>query len=273
MSLNYEEAYNKHFQNYIIDFFLNFETDFSHAPNKAYFITVLQSKSIKLKSELQIRIKYTKNPVIDNKLDLDDRISRVELVDQFCKKENRNFIKTLFQIAETKALNEIWFIAEGKRKLINKESNIKSDLPVDSPESTPIQIIETNINDRSDTSIQLNEAAKNSNTVSPILIDIFSDKTKYAFIIKQLIEFDFCKDNPLIWIPQGKGNKLILCTLLYVLYRRDYFNLTNYPTQEFLREIALNTFEVDISLSTFKKLNINTYIKEFEFIKPASEIN
>lgn len=247
MKDNLLDKYKNHFASFKRKYLKDFEDDLSHAPNKQYFITKFQEKVNKAKTNIyRISDLHSKISEIDNQLELNDRITFIELVTKLCKDENRDLLQTLFHIAEIKALDEIWLIANKKRKLY--------------PE-----IVMT-------TKVVVNKFTKSQPQTDSTLQSIFIDSNKFDYVIKQLVAHEFCSANPLIWIPQQGANKQILCALLYLLWRKKYFNLNKFPSNDLLIAVAKNTFSVPISKSTLKIKALSKYQHLFHFLKDSSEI-
>jgi len=267
MKLNFAKEYNRHLASFKKNYLKNFEEDLKHAPNKQYFITIFQEKVKNGKSEVyRISNLHSKISEFDNALELDDRISMIELVTKFCKEEKRDLLQTLFYIAEIKSLDEIWLIAQRRRSTINIDEHTP---PTENSHPTPI----TNSQIASDKEAKSTQITKSKNLYSEKLADIFSDNNKYNIIIQQLHEENFITIIPLQWNHQGKGNKLILCTLLYDLHKKGYYNLLTYPTPNLLQAIALNTFNLSISNRTFKDKDSIARLKHrFDFIKYSASI-
>ncbi len=248
MRLNFAKEYNRHLASFKKNYLKDFEEDLKHAPNKQYFITIFQEKVKNSKSEVyRISNLHSKISEFDNALDLDDRISMVDVVTKFCKNEKRDLLQTLFYIAEIKSLDEIWTIAEKRRAFIKnndyKTNKKKSDKITKSPE-----------------------------TIYPTLLDIFVDYNKYDLVVKLLIKHGFCSGDPLMWLPQEGANKQILCALLYLLRRKKYFNLNEFPSKDLLTKIAKNSFSIALSTSTLKIKDLSKYENLFYFLPDSSEI-
>lgn len=264
MNFDFKEAYDIHYTTYIENYFKDFEEDLLHAPEPQYFITIFQEKSKKLKSNTHQQSQlYSIISEIDNQLSLSDRISFIDLVRNYCNETDRDFLQTLYYIAEIKALDEIWLTAQRRRGKLNYD---KLDSPV--------------LENKSNSNIIIGNSQetilKPDVTYTPVkitalnLIDFFHDPSQYEFIKTKLVEEGFCKHNSFIWIPQGRGNFLMLCALLYILDTKGYYKPGTPSTLAFRKKIAQDTFGVNISLPTFKSKNFVNYLGKFDFI-PGSE--
>jgi hypothetical protein len=248
MELDFAKIYKKHLASFKSNYLKNFEEDLKHAPNQQYFITIFQEKVKRTKSEkYKISQLHSKISDIDNTLELDDRISFIELVTKLCIDEKRDLLQTLCFIAEIKSLDEIWSIAEKRRKSIKESENISQKNKFQKVTNSP-------------------------HTGYPTLLDIFDDSKKYDHVIKLLVSHDFCSKDPLVWVPQEGANKQILCALLYLLRRKNYYKLTEFPSKELLIEVAKNTFSIPLSKSTLKIKDLSKYERLFNFIPNSSEI-
>jgi len=105
------------------------------------------------------------------------------------------------------------------------------------------------------------------------LSDLIIDTSKFKYVMAKLVFYGFCSEQTYKWIPQGKGNKQKLCTLLYSLFSKGYFNISTIPSISLLRGVAKNTFGVDISPGTFKNKKRFKFQKDFDFIRFSNQIS
>jgi len=248
MKLNFAKEYNRHSASYKKKYLEEFEEGLKHALKKQYFISIFQEKVKNAKSETyRISNLHSKISEFDNALDLDDRLTLIDIVTKFCKDEKRDLLQTLFYIAEIKSLDEIWTIAEKRRQLIKPINGT----PGGKKSKTKINSL---------------------NLDYQTLQDIFIDGKSYNHIITLLVSHDFCSNNPLVWLPQKGANKQILSALLFLLMRKRYYKLKKYPSNELLIKIAKNTFSIPLSNSTLKIKDLSRHETLFGFIPDSSEL-
>lgn len=104
----------------------DFDENSIHAPDKNYFRAIFNNRVVSAKAEVDKESNVSsKISELHNQLDLDDRVSCLELIKQLCNKEARDLFLTVQQIAEITALDKVWTIVDRKTFSIQNENKIK----------------------------------------------------------------------------------------------------------------------------------------------------
>jgi hypothetical protein len=106
----------------------------------------------------------------------------------------------------------------------------------------------------------------------PLKLEMFFDSiSKYKGIMEILVTENFCQQGTYIWKDQKKGNKTILAAILKYLHQQKYYKNNSPLTINQIREIALNTFGMNVAIDTIKKANpANSMLS---FIPPSSTLS
>ena len=123
-----------------------------------------------------------------------------------------------------------------------------------------------------DASVNMTLSKKSESATSGILTleTVFSDGYKYNHIMQILVERELCQAGTFIWINFKKGYKNLIVSLLKYLYFQNYYKSKTVVSNDQIRQIALNTFHVNISIDTIKHAEIDHY--KLDFIPEASTI-
>jgi len=130
------------------------------------------------------------------------------------------------------------------------------------------ELVPENQDDHAETHTGNEITAGDQNTLT--LESLFADEYKYHRIMEILVENGYCHPDTYIWTDLKKGYKNHIANILKYLHFQNYYKSKSVITNKQIREVALNTFHVEISMDTIKHADIN---KSFlGFIPPASEI-
>ena len=137
---------------------------------------------------------------------------------------------------------------------INEEETVQKALP-DACLTPDYPNENSNFEKDQDTS---EEKQNNSLTLE----SVFTDKAQYNNIMQILVEQKFCHEGTFIWTDLKKGYKNLIASILKYLHFQYYYNSKTGLSNEQIRQIALNTFHVEIAIDTIKhadpvKLNLN----------------
>lgn len=111
------------------------------------------------------------------------------------------------------------------------------------------------------------EPPKTSFTLENIIIN----ENKLAYLEKELTYKGYIAKDTRKWINKEKGKQIRIAALMQVLYQKGYTRRL-YEDKE-LVEIIKTCFDVTIGERTLRKyLEIQSVMKEFEFIKPADKL-
>ncbi len=107
--------------------------------------------------------------------------------------------------------------------------------------------------------------------VKPLMLcNLFESISKYKFIMNLLVEQNYCEANTFIWKYGGKGNKGLLVDFIKDLHVKKYYRDNKRPTIKQIKEIAQNTFGLNISTDTIKRAKPGEI--QFPFIPLAPTI-
>ena len=92
------------------------------------------------------------------------------------------------------------------------------------------------------------------------LKEIFKKEEQYFMILDLLREQKLIAANSAIWIDNAKGRKTTIIALIKFLQIQGYYNVKRVLTYEQIKDIAHNTFGVNISLGLIKHIKFNDII-------------
>jgi len=92
------------------------------------------------------------------------------------------------------------------------------------------------------------------------LKDIFKKEEQYFIILDLLRDQKFIAANSTVWLDNSKGKKTAIIALLKSLQIQGYFNLERVLSYEQIKDIAHNTFGVNISFGLIKHIKFNDII-------------
>ena|ERR1035437_4377756 len=101
------------------------------------------------------------------------------------------------------------------------------------------------------------------------LKEIFKNEEQYFMILDLLREQKLIAANSAIWIDNAKGKKTTIIALLKFLQIQGYYNVKRVLTYEQIKDIAHNSFGVNISLGLIKHIKFNDII--FKYIPIAED--
>jgi len=101
------------------------------------------------------------------------------------------------------------------------------------------------------------------------LKEIFKKEEQYFMILDLLRERKLIAANSAIWLDNTKGKKSAIVSLLKLLQIQGYYNVKRVLTYEQIKDIAHNSFGVNISLGLIKHIKFNDII--FKYIPIAED--
>ncbi len=101
---------------------------------------------------------------------------------------------------------------------------------------------------------------------------VFGNSLKWQYIIELLVSHDIVERDTYIWKEYKNSNKGTIISLLKILHTRGYYRDNKALKNIEIRDIALNTFGIDISVSHIKQHAINDADKIIKLIPNASSI-
>ena len=102
------------------------------------------------------------------------------------------------------------------------------------------------------------------------LEDIFESKEKYDLIFDILADEKLVSRETHIWLDHGQGFKAVMISVVKNLQLKGYYSDNHYYTNDEIRHIVYNTFNIEIGIDCIKHTtNDNT---KMGFIPLASEI-
>jgi hypothetical protein len=111
------------------------------------------------------------------------------------------------------------------------------------------------------------DKAKNNNDIlqeKPPRLEYFFDSiSKYKIIMDLLVEKDYCQAHTYIWKDENNGKKGFLAAVIKYLHTQGYYKKNRQPSNDQIKEIALNTFGLKISIDTVKKSKLDQYDVSF----------
>jgi len=106
--------------------------------------------------------------------------------------------------------------------------------------------------------------------ISLKLEDLFEDPLKYKLIMDLLVKKGFCQEYTYLWKDEKNGYRSICAAILKQLQLKGYYKKSPRLKPWEIQQIALNSFNVDMHISTINHAKPEIY--KLDFILPASEL-
>lgn len=107
--------------------------------------------------------------------------------------------------------------------------------------------------------------------VPPVkLSDLFLFPKNYQYIVNLLVEKGYCHSQTNFWIDDKKGNKELMVAIIKQLHVLRYYADDKKPTTTQIQSIAKNTFGVDVSIDTIKRVSHTHF--NLSFLPPADKL-
>ncbi|MBP7679069.1 MAG: hypothetical protein KA096_01435 [Bacteroidales bacterium] len=103
------------------------------------------------------------------------------------------------------------------------------------------------------------------------LEQIFTDVSKYKYVMEILVKQKYIKANTYVWYDDHKGNKAFSACLIKHLHSQGYFKDNKRPSNEEIKMILKNSLGWEVGLDTIKRSKSTSF--DFSFIPPASTIS
>jgi len=117
---------------------------------------------------------------------------------------------------------------------------------------------------------QIDNSQDTINGTPDCLLSLFQDVSKYKKIMNILADKSLIEHNTELWKDEGKGSKGYLVSLIKNLHLKQYFKEDKKPSNEQIKVICKNTFGIEISIETIKRIRENSF--DFQFIPYSSTI-
>lgn len=101
---------------------------------------------------------------------------------------------------------------------------------------------------------------------------VFESISKYKFIMELLANNEFIQPNTYIWKDEKRSNKATLISVLKILHKQGFYKNNKELKHYEIKDIALNTFGIGISISHIKQHKLNTAEKAVKLIPIASTV-
>jgi hypothetical protein len=117
--------------------------------------------------------------------------------------------------------------------------------------------------------IKKTEKLKNEKTTVFLFSDHFANPSNYKRIMDVLVEEGYCKEDTFYWIDGKKGNKAFLAAIIKHLHSLGYYKNKQRPSSEQIRDIALQSFGLEIAIDTIKRASPEQF--DLSFIPSPSD--